>query len=360
MKIACFPRFKLTRLYLALFFLFASMTCSLTVFSQTPAQLSLADILIALRSKKVTLVEKNKILTDAVMVRGITFALSPEIEKELTSTGADAALIGAIRQKSPVIKPVATPQPKTSPSPVAVPLPSPTPPPPDFSFYQKRANASIDKGDYDSAIADYNKAIELKSAEPSAYLNRGMAHFNKKNYDLAIADYDKVIELNPKDVLAYLNRADSYEKKGDIQKAALDYQKVVELDATNESAKSKLKRIQDEISAAAAKAKEQEAQAKIPNVPRTVNLGQLNDFVLNLVKPMYPEIARRANIQGAVTVQVTLDEEGKVVSVKATDGPQLLRAVSEEAARKSKFKPVMISNQAVKATGFIVYGFRTN
>src|SRR5690348_816466 len=59
-------------------------------------QLSLADILIALRSKKVTMPERNKILTEAVLQRGITFSLTPEIEKELEATGADKDLIDSI------------------------------------------------------------------------------------------------------------------------------------------------------------------------------------------------------------------------------------------------------------------------
>lgn len=360
MKVAYFNRIKSTRAFLVPFFFLIFAASALPTFSQTPAQLSLADILVALRSKKVTLVERNRILTDAVMVRGVTFALTPELEKELAGTGADGTLIAAIRQKSPAIKPAATPLPKPSPTVAALPTPTPTPALPDFVFYQKRANTSIDKGDYDSAIADYSKAIELKSGDTSSYLNRGMAYHHKKNYDLAIADYDKVIELDPKDLMAYLNRADSYEKKGDIQKAAVDYQKAVELDANNESAKNSLKRIRDEIAKAEAKSKEQETPAKAPVVPQIVNLGQLNSFALNLVKPPYPEIARKSNIQGSVTVEITIDEEGKVISAKASEGPALLRPVAEDAARKSKFKPSTASNQPVKAKGFIVYNFKTS
>jgi TonB family protein len=360
MKVAI-PRIKSFFLPILLFiFVF-------TTFAQTPAQLSLADILIALRSKKVTLVERNKILTDAVMVRGITFALTPEIEKELAGGGADGALIDAIRQKSPVVKPVEKPVVKPSPSatPIAVPTPTPTPAPPDFSYYQKRAGAYVNSGDLDSAISDYSKAIELKSSDVSSYLNRGMAYSQKKNYDLAIKDYDKAIELDPKDLLAYLNRADSYEKKGDMKKAAGDYEKAVALDASNESAQNNLKRLRDEISKAEAKAKEeakpkeQETPVKTPVLPQMVNLGQLNVYALNLVKPAYPEIARKSNIQGAVTVQIMLDEEGKVISAKASDGPQIFRPIAEDAAKKSKFKPATAGGQPVKATGFIVYNFKT-
>src|SRR6476646_5751529 len=64
-------------------------------------ELSLADILIALRSKKADIGQKNKILADAIKQRGITFSLTPEIEKELDGTGAANDLIAAIREKMP-------------------------------------------------------------------------------------------------------------------------------------------------------------------------------------------------------------------------------------------------------------------
>src|SRR4051794_33815710 len=74
---------------------------------QTP-QLSLADLLIGLRSKKVTLQERNRILAEAVRQRGITFSMSGEIEKELSTTGADKELIEAIKHKDAPEKPTAT------------------------------------------------------------------------------------------------------------------------------------------------------------------------------------------------------------------------------------------------------------
>ena len=88
-----------------------------TVHAQAPAQLSLADILIGLRSKKVELPERNKILTDAVLARGITFSLTPEIEKELEATGADQGLVDAIRKKNVMVKTSAVMTPANNPKP---------------------------------------------------------------------------------------------------------------------------------------------------------------------------------------------------------------------------------------------------
>ena len=50
------------------------------------------------------------------------------------------------------------------------------------------------KGDYDRAIADYNKALELDPKDATAYNNRGYAYRQKGDYDKAIADYDKALE----------------------------------------------------------------------------------------------------------------------------------------------------------------------
>ena len=344
---------KKSRFYLVPFILLASLMFSVSAFSQKtqPAQLSLADILIALRSKKVTLDERNKILAEAVKVRGITFALTPEIEKELMTTGAGKELVDAIRQKTPATKP--------QPTLLATPTPMPQPTALDF---QNRANLHFTKGEFDSAIADYSKVIEMKSADASVFLNRGLAYSNKKNYDLAIDDFDKVIELNPKDSAAYFNRGDSYEKSGNIEKAMADYQKAFELDANNEAAQNNLKRLQDEQAKTAASQQKTETATttETNNTPQNVNLGTLNNLAVNLVMPVYPSFAQKSAIQGKVTVQVSLDEEGKVISAKAIDGPPLLRSVSEDAARKSKFKPARIGEQVVKATGVIVYNFKAS
>lgn len=369
MKPVALPRIKLIYQSRFSFFLLASLLLSLTVFMQTAQaqapQLSLADILIALRSKKVVLYERNRILTEAVRQRGITFALSPEIEKELAGTGADRELIEAIRQKSPVVKPPPTPipTPVSTPVPVPVATPMPTPTPLDFAFYRRRADENASRGEYDLAINDYGKAIELNPKDTSVYMNRGLAHYNKKNYDLATADYDKAIELSPKDSMLYFNRGNSYERMGNVPKAVGDYQKAFDLDATNEAAKLSLQRLQAEQPKVVPRPNTPDANvfgSKPVNPSQPVELGALIERAVRMVKPVYPPNAQRFNVEGQVTVQVTLDEEGNVTSAKATIGSQFLRAACEEAARKSKFKPALVGNQAVKATGFITYNFKSN
>ena len=56
---------------------------------------------------------------------------------------------------------------------------------------------SLDQGDLDAAIQDYDKAIELDPQYAKAYNNRGNARYDQGDLDAAIQDYTKAIELNP-------------------------------------------------------------------------------------------------------------------------------------------------------------------
>jgi protein TonB len=89
----------------------------------------------------------------------------------------------------------------------------------------------------------------------------------------------------------------------------------------------------------------------------TIELGLLNNIAVSLPSPTYPEIARRVRMEGKVMVRVIIDEKGKVISAKGIVGHKMLQSASEDAALRSKFKPTLKNNQPVRATGIIVYSF---
>ena len=68
----------------------------------------------------------------------------------------------------------------------------------DAQAYNNRGIAYAEKGDYDRAIQDYDKAIKLNLDFAEAYFNRGLAYAEKGDYDRAIQDYDKASELRPR------------------------------------------------------------------------------------------------------------------------------------------------------------------
>jgi TonB family protein len=90
---------------------------------------------------------------------------------------------------------------------------------------------------------------------------------------------------------------------------------------------------------------------------KPVSGGVLNGTAINLPQPFYPDAARRMRATGTVTVDVVLDESGKVVSAVATSGPTLLREAAVQAALKARFSPTKLSGQPVKVSGVINYKF---
>ena len=71
------------------------------------------------------------------------------------------------------------------------------------------------KADYETAVRDISKAIELNPNLAEAYNNRGLAYNNLGKYNEAIIDLDKAIELNPKLTAAYDNRGIAYNRLND-------------------------------------------------------------------------------------------------------------------------------------------------
>jgi tetratricopeptide (TPR) repeat protein len=90
--------------------------------------------------------------------------------------------------------------------------------------------ALLEEGQYDRAITNFNKAIELNPRYADAYYNRGVAYGEKGDWDKAIPDYSKAIEINPKDAEAYDNRGLAYYRKGDYDKACSDWNRACELE----------------------------------------------------------------------------------------------------------------------------------
>lgn len=95
-----------------------------------------------------------------------------------------------------------------------------------------------------------------------------------------------------------------------------------------------------------------------PTPPKApISGGVLNGKAVRLVQPPYPAIARSARASGQVRVQITIDENGNVISATPVSGHPLLQGAAVSAARSSKFTPTKLSGMPVKVTGVIIYNF---
>jgi len=85
--------------------------------------------------------------------------------------------------------------------------------------------------------------------------------------------------------------------------------------------------------------------------------GILNGKATSLPQPPFPAIARSARASGSVTVQIIVDESGKVISAHAVSGHPLLQSAAVGAARQATFAPTRLNGEPVKVTGVLIYNF---
>jgi TonB family protein len=72
--------------------------------------------------------------------------------------------------------------------------------------YITRGNNRLDNGEYDLAIADFDKALEIDPTAAMALADRGMANIWKRNLELARKDLDAAYALNPRNPVVFRGR----------------------------------------------------------------------------------------------------------------------------------------------------------
>ena len=93
------------------------------------------------------------------------------------------------------------------------------------ALHGRRAVLHFANRNDDAAIAEFSEAISLDDGTAIHFGNRAASCTTHRNeYDKAIADLDKAIQLNPMPSSSYYqNRALPYLKKGDVNHARADY-----------------------------------------------------------------------------------------------------------------------------------------
>jgi len=102
-------------------------------------------------------------------------------------------------------------------------------------------------GDYEDALADFNKAIEFNPDLGAAYLNQGAAHIYRRDFSTALISLDEAIARDSADLhAAHYNRAIAREHTGDIPGAYEDFLTALELKPGWELAEAQLTRFKVE------------------------------------------------------------------------------------------------------------------
>lgn len=88
-----------------------------------------------------------------------------------------------------------------------------------------------------------------------------------------------------------------------------------------------------------------------------VDRGALDSKAISKPNAVLSEEAKRLKLSGRVTVKVIVDENGKVVSALALNGPAALRDAAVAAAKQATFAPVTQDGITVRVTGTLTYDF---
>ncbi|MBI3724230.1 tetratricopeptide repeat protein, partial [bacterium] len=93
-----------------------------------------------------------------------------------------------------------------------------------------RGMSRMQRADYEGAIADFTKALELDPKSATAWSDRGAARVLAKDNAGALGDCARAIELDPKLATAWSNRAYVRSREGDYDGAISDATRAIELD----------------------------------------------------------------------------------------------------------------------------------
>jgi lipoprotein NlpI len=118
----------------------------------------------------------------------------------------------------------------------------------------QRAPSFVDRGwtkialaDFDGAVSDGNKAIEINTNDDNAYMMRGAAKRLQNDFKEAVSDFNQALQMDPKNVPALSLRGLTKENLKNQNGALADCSKAVELDPQNATAFESLGIVQNDL-----------------------------------------------------------------------------------------------------------------
>ncbi|HKZ81356.1 MAG TPA: TonB family protein [Pyrinomonadaceae bacterium] len=187
---------------------------------------------------------------------------------------------------------------------------------------------------YDKAIRSLKEAIRLEPEFADAKQNLSIAFLYIGHYSEAVGCLQEAISLKPDRPLPHKLLGLAYLVLDDRDKALEQYRVLQALD--QEMAQYLSNAIQS---------------------PSKPTFGLTSGKLISVPKPDYPAAAKSQGIFGAVTVEVAIDEKGKVTSAHAINGPMELHKAAEAAALKARFTSTKVSGAAVTIKGVITFNF---
>lgn len=135
----------------------------------------------------------------------------------------------------------------------------------DANALKAEGNKAIAEKNFDLAIEKFTQAIELDPSNHVLYSNRSAAHASKKDYENALADAEKVVEIKPDWPKGWSRKGTAAHGLGDLVKASDAYEEGLKLAPEDAGLKSGLASVKRAI----------EAEARADGAPGDNPLGNI-------------------------------------------------------------------------------------
>ena len=70
--------------------------------------------------------------------------------------------------------------------------------------------------------------------------------------------------------------------------------------------------------------------------------------LITKVDPVYPEMARQAQIQGVVKLSAIIDKDGRVANLQVNSGHPLLVPAAIDAVKQWRYQPTLLNGEPVE------------
>lgn len=110
--------------------------------------------------------------------------------------------------------------------------------------------------------------------------------------------------------------------------------------------------------ASAARAEDPEKKLEVALTTKIPNLPDRPLTLVKIIKPIYPEAGRAEALSGAVQLEVTVDEEGEVDTVKTLSGHPLLANAAASAIRRWTYRCAVVNGKPMRSTTVVKLNFK--
>jgi protein TonB len=92
--------------------------------------------------------------------------------------------------------------------------------------------------------------------------------------------------------------------------------------------------------------------------PMRVSAGVTVGLLMAPIRPVYPQIARAAHVEGAVVVEAIISKAGRIESLNVVSGPEMLRRAAIEAIEAARYQPYRLNGEPTEVQTTITVNFK--